>query len=183
MKQKSGLIKHPVGIEARWFRIIIWPEQHQPWHSAKDTRTQIPSPGCLCNPRTFCLRCLSVFHDQTILYPFISFHTIFPSVFPSSFLSIFCLLLSFFFTLPLTSDTYSSLICPFLPPANCFSPSLPSDHSSPHYFSGGSTLLPLAPSASFFFFLPVFSCQPHPVVSFTLLLPPLVLNHFQRSVI
>lgn len=129
--------------------------------------------GCLCNPRTSCLLCLPVFHDQFILSAcsFPSSPTTPPpllSVFPlpvvTLFLSMPFLLLFFFFHL----TPYFSLICPPFPPANPFTPSLPSDHPSPHYLSGCSPLLPLAHSPSPFYTF--FSCHRPPVGFVTLLL-------------
>lgn len=139
--------------------------------------TQPYSPGCLCNPCTSCVLCLPVFHDQFIL-PACSFPSspttpsLLLSVLPPPIvtLSVYpcLLLLLLFFSLHSAHLTpYFSLIWRPLLPANPFTPSLPFDYPSPHYLSGCSPLLPLAPSPNPFYTF--FSCHPSPVGFFTLL--------------
>lgn len=112
--------------------------------------TQFCSPGCLCNPRTSCLLCRPIIHDQFIL-PACSFlssptkASLLLSVFPLPVVTLFLplsFLIIFFLCEHLTP--HCSLIWLLFAYANTFPQLFPNDHLSLHYLSGCSCLWLLA---------------------------------------
>lgn len=142
-------------------------------HAHTHTHTHFCSPGCLCNPRTSCLLCSPVFHDQFIL-PACSFPSsptppsLPLSVFPPPALTLFLSpsFLLLFFPRPAHLTPYFSLICPPFPPANSFTRSRPLTIHLLIICQDAALCCQWLDSPSHFYTL--FSCHRPPVGFFTL---------------